>query len=166
MAGRKQVPFEQAFRDADLRELEDVGGIGAGQLGPFQGRLDSAASFFRRRMPQEKLRALKPSADVRASLGLPRPPAEKDWGVDGFIADLLDVYAKAKKLKVGIGRPVPTSVGGPGSKAEGQATGPLVRFVQAACKIVGVPCGDSDAVRRRIRRLPKVRKASKSNWPF
>ena len=75
------------------------------------------------------------------------PPGNSgDRATNDWIASMMVVYEKIT------GKEPATSVGGPGRKNEGIAGGPLIRFIQAAGKPLGIDLGE-DAIRRRVRTI-------------
>lgn len=71
-----------------------------------------------------------------------------DVAVNNWIADMLAIY---KELT---GNEPATSVGGPGRSNEGEASGPLIRFLAAAGEPIGISYG-TDAWRKRVRTVLK-----------
>jgi hypothetical protein len=75
------------------------------------------------------------------------PPGNSgDRKTNAWIADMMVIYTKIT------GKDPRTSVGAPGSKNAGIATGPLVRFLQVAGEPLGISLG-AGALRKRVRTI-------------
>jgi hypothetical protein len=71
-----------------------------------------------------------------------------DDAINNWIASMMDLYRKIT------GKEPATSVGAPGLPNEGIATGPLIRFLEAAAKPLDIESSE-DAWRSRVRTILK-----------
>lgn len=91
------------------------------------------------------------SQDVKEMGELTVPKEHQgDVAVNEWIADMCAIYRKLT------GKEPATSVGGPGRANEGEASGPLVRFLEAASEPIGISYG-TDAWRKRMRTILKAK---------
>lgn len=85
--------------------------------------------------------------DAGNKRNLVHPGHAGNTALDTFLACILPIYERLT------GRSIGTSIGSPGGQHEGEAGGPLIRFVQACLAPLSVDPQTSDALRQRIRRI-------------